>query len=320
VQRPQVDQLLPGMFQRAAGPGTVVAAALDVMAELHEVDEAILADIDATFDPYRAPDRFVPFLARWVDLDRLLPPDTSGGDHIPFAPGYGCLRNLVATGAELAQWRGTSAGLRWFLRLATGIDGFTIVEDVPGRPFHIEVHVPPDATPYLELVERIVAMDKPAFVTAAVVAATPVPDGPVTDDPGPTDVAGGSDAGAPTGTPTGPTDPSDPTTDATGAAAATASGPPPGTGPEATPEPGPPAEPAPTTSPTELVDAPTVPIPTVRPVPATALPPPPPDPTAIGAAPGDGSRWSGSGTESASLPLTAPPPEDPPSAPEGAAP
>jgi phage tail-like protein len=299
MQRPQVDQLLPGMFQRAAGPGTVVSAALDVMAELHEVDEAILADIDAIFDPYRTPDRFVPFLARWVDLDRLLPPDTSGGDLIPFAPGYGCLRNLVATGAELAQWRGTSAGLRWFLRLATGIDGFTIVEDVPGRPFHIEVHAPPEATPYLELVERIVAMDKPAFVTAAVIPAAPAA-GPTTGDADPARPDVDADGPATSGTaPTGPP----PTT---------------GSGPE--PEPTAPVDPAPTTSPTTLVDAPTVPIPTVAPVPATALPPPPPDPTVLGAAPDDGPRWTGSGTESASVPLTAPPPEDPPSAPEGAAP
>ena len=72
MQRPQVDRLLPGMFQRAAGPHTVVGAVLDVMAELHEPDEAILADIDAIFDPYRTPDRFVPFLARWVDLDLSL--------------------------------------------------------------------------------------------------------------------------------------------------------------------------------------------------------------------------------------------------------
>jgi phage tail-like protein len=232
------------MFQRAAGEHTVVGAVLDVMAELHEPDEAILAGIDGIFDPYRTPDRFVPFLARWVDLDRVLPPDVPPGEPVPFAPGYGCLRNLVATGAELAQWRGTSAGLRWFLRLATGVDGFTVVEDLVDRPFHIEVHVPPDAVPYRELVERIVAMEKPAFVTASVV---------VPDESAPAEVA--------------------------------------------------PIEP--TTGPTELVDAPTQPIPAVDPGAAGD----PRDPREI-------ERWTGSATASAWTPTT--PSTTPPATPEGA--
>jgi phage tail-like protein len=174
MQRPQIDRLLPGMYQRVAEPGTMLAAALDVMAELHERDEEILTGIDAYFDPYRAPDGHLAFLARWVDLDRLLPPDAATDQPVPFPSGYGCLRNLIAGAADLAQWRGTSAGLRWFLQLATGVAGFTIDEAVPGRVFHIRVHVPEAAAPYLELVERIVAMEKPAFVTAEMI----VGDGP----------------------------------------------------------------------------------------------------------------------------------------------
>ena len=203
MQRPQIDRLLPGMFQRAAEPGTMVAAVLDVMAELHEPDEVILAGVDEYFDPYRAPDRFLPFLARWVDLDRLLPPSTATDGPVPFPSGYGCLRNLIAAGADLAQWRGTSAGLHWFLQLATGVSGFVVDEAVPGRAFHLRVHVPPGAAAYLALVERIVAMEKPAFVTAEITVADPPPSG---------------DAPTVPRAPTGPTGPTGPTADRPSAA------------------------------------------------------------------------------------------------------
>jgi phage tail-like protein len=176
MRRPRIDALLPENYRRAADAGSPLSAVLAVMEDLHEPDEAILAHVETTFDPYRCADRFVPYLARWVDLDWLLPPDLPPDRPVPFGPGYGRLRTLVAHGAELAQWRGTGAGLRWFLTLATGVGGYQVDEVGHGRPFHLDVTVPAAAADHLELVRRIVAHEKPAYVTADVRLAGPPPE------------------------------------------------------------------------------------------------------------------------------------------------
>src|SRR5688500_4986443 len=119
MHRDAVERLLPTMFQLAARPGSPLDAALHVMADLHEPDEQLLAAIDAVFDPYRAPDAFVPWLTRWVGLEWLVADesidasDDAGSDLTDaFPPGLGRLRDVVGIGAELAQRRGTEAGLR----------------------------------------------------------------------------------------------------------------------------------------------------------------------------------------------------------------
>jgi phage tail-like protein len=179
MRRPQIDQLLPSTYQRTAEPGSVLGALLDVMEHLHAPDEVVLDAVDEYLDPWRCPDAFVPFLARWVDLDWLLPADAPAERPVAFAPGYGRLRTLVAHGAQLAQWRGTSAGLRWFLELATGVSGYAVDEVGHGRPFHVLVLAPAAAEPHLDLVRRIVAGEKPAFVTAEV----QLMPAPTADDP-----------------------------------------------------------------------------------------------------------------------------------------
>ena len=60
--------------------------------------------LDAFFDPRRTPDRFVPFLAAWLDLGRVLPVTT----------GLSPLRELVAEAAAIAQAKGTARGLCGF--------------------------------------------------------------------------------------------------------------------------------------------------------------------------------------------------------------
>ncbi|RBI96481.1 phage tail protein, partial [Micromonospora provocatoris] len=59
MRRAAIERLLPAAYQRAAGPGSVLGALLDVMEALHAPDEAVLADVDALFGPYRTPDGFV---------------------------------------------------------------------------------------------------------------------------------------------------------------------------------------------------------------------------------------------------------------------
>jgi phage tail-like protein len=154
----EILRLLPGVFQRTARAGSPLVALLAAMEALHAPSEAVLGELDALFDPRRAPERFVPFLARWVDLD------------LPVTTGLGRLRELVAAGVELSRWRGTARGLLLFLSTATGRRDFVLDERVPGpdgrpRPFHIRVSAPAELEPHRLMLERIIELEKPAYVT-----------------------------------------------------------------------------------------------------------------------------------------------------------
>jgi phage tail-like protein len=160
MHRDEIEQLLPSVFQRGARPGSVLAALLDAMAAYHEPIEEVLQQLPAVFDPRRAPDRFVPFLAAWLDLGRVLPLTT----------GLAPLRELVAAAAAIAQTKGTARGLILFLETAVGVSGFVIEEEVHRpdgrlRPFHVRIVAPPSALPHRALVERIIESEKPAHVT-----------------------------------------------------------------------------------------------------------------------------------------------------------
>lgn len=213
MRRESIGQLLPLVYQLGAAPGSPLDAALWVMDDLHAPVEQALADVGALFDPYRCPAPFVPWLAGWVGLGWLVDPGRVPGDTDPadwldaFPPGLARLREVVALGSVLAQWRGTEIGLILFLRAATGLNGFTVTQP-PDRPFHLVVDAPAEAGPWAALVERIVAETKPASTTAEVrvagrpVAApgTPPPDTPSSDIPSP-DIP--SPAGAPAPQPQG---------------------------------------------------------------------------------------------------------------------
>jgi phage tail-like protein len=161
-----IERLLPAAYQRAAIQGSVLYALLDVMETMHAPDEEVLATVDDLFAAYRTRDQLLPFLARWLALDHLLPPPDAGASaRLPVPVGR--LRNLVAEGAVLAQWRGTPEGLRRMLEIATGVSGF-LIEEPRNRPYHFVVHVPTDAADQLPLIRRIVEAEKPAATTADV--------------------------------------------------------------------------------------------------------------------------------------------------------
>jgi phage tail-like protein len=164
MRRQAIERLLPAMYQRAATPGGVLYALLDVMESMHAPSEATLAAVDDLVAPYRTPDALVPFLIGWVALDHIAPRGRT--QSIP----VGRLRNLVGRSAELAAWRGTAFGLRTMLETVTGVTGF-IIEEPADRPFHIAVRVPPAALDQIDLVRRVVAAEKPAATTCAVVPA-----------------------------------------------------------------------------------------------------------------------------------------------------
>jgi phage tail-like protein len=165
--REEVERLLPRVLTRTAGPGSPLAALLEAMAQLVDPVQTGLDGFAERLDPYRAPDRFVPWLAGWVGYGYLVDCDDPDAE---FGPGLTRLRVLVAGAAGLARLRGTSSGLVAVLRVATGLDGFAVDDPAPGpdgrpRPFHVVVRTPAAAEPYRALIARIVEHEKPAFVT-----------------------------------------------------------------------------------------------------------------------------------------------------------
>lgn len=175
MRQGEIERLLPGVFRRTLRSGGPLSTLLEVMELLHRPSEEILEKVQTTFMPYRAPDRFVPYLARWVDLGRFFQGPTSNQPEANeslsrLSIGPGNLRELIAAAAYLSQWRGTSRGLLLFLETATGVQGFEIDEQVPDaeglpRPFHILVRAPGSTETHRALIERIVDQEKPAYVT-----------------------------------------------------------------------------------------------------------------------------------------------------------
>lgn len=164
MRKAAIERLLPLAYQRASVEGSVLAALLSVMEALHAQDEKILDHVDDLYTPYRSPDGLVAYLARWIAMDHVLAPPGSAAPAMP----VGRLRDLVAEGAALAQWRGTPYGMSQLLRVATGVTGI-VVDEPPDRPFHLRVRVPVTASGQLGLVSRLVRAEKPAATTCEVV-------------------------------------------------------------------------------------------------------------------------------------------------------
>ena len=172
MKQTQIKKLLPWVFQRTAQPGNPLTALLDVMEDMHAPVEETLSHLDSMFDPRRTADAFVPYLAGWVDLGVLVDVSRGGGPaaSTTFPTGMGRLRELIASAAMLSEWRGTKRGLQMFLEIATGAGGFSIDEQVRKpdgtiRPFHLQVTAPKDLVVHRPLLERIIELEKPAYVT-----------------------------------------------------------------------------------------------------------------------------------------------------------
>lgn len=172
MKRAEIQERLPEVFERTAdAPGNPLGTLLELMERMHAPSEAALERLDRYFDARRAPDSFVPFLAWWVDMGWLMfeDPTAQGAPLRPYPPGLGCLREVTATAAGLAKWRGTMRGLVGLLEAATGTSGFRVEEDVRGAdgrplPFRIRVHAPAGAQRHVELIRRIAEHEKPAHV------------------------------------------------------------------------------------------------------------------------------------------------------------
>ena len=182
MRRVEIEQLLPAIFQRALTRGSLGSALLEAMEALHAPSEAALATLHTTLDPRLAPNTFVPYLARWVDLDRLYDDERATTAPAVLARLHATiefdrLRELVADAAYLSRWRGTAKGLLHFLETATGVRGFAIDERVAAghgtpRPFHMRITAPAAAASSQALIVRIIELEKPAYVTYELAIAT----------------------------------------------------------------------------------------------------------------------------------------------------
>lgn len=183
MKKEEIARLLPEIYRRTREEGGVLDALLAVMESFHDPVEQELEGLAETLDPHRTSDEFVPFLAGWVDLDRLFrePADrrrTVREQSPLLTTDLGRLRVLVSAASELSRWRGTKRGLVRFMELATGLEGFRVEEhggpDEPeGRPYHITVRAPAEAERWRRVLERIVRMEKPAHVTHELVVDQP---------------------------------------------------------------------------------------------------------------------------------------------------
>lgn len=175
MDRALITRFLPENYRSAATDRSALMGMLAAMEAMHEPVEQILETREAYVSPWRAPDPFVMMQAGWLGLDLYF--DWGGGrpgvGTPRFRSGTDRLRLLVAIAAELNRHRGTRETLLSFLRVATGVEGFT-VSDGPGA-FHFTVHAPARARPFADLVNRMVAGESPAHATFDIVFAAAEP-------------------------------------------------------------------------------------------------------------------------------------------------
>ena len=157
----EVARLFPEILGRTHAEGTPFAALVETMAFLLEPADRRVTGLDAYFDPHRAPDAMVPYLAEWVDLGWLPVRAEAGGEGLPMDR----LRALVVEAPRLAAGRGTSRGLRRFLEVALDEATIGVVDDDPARPFHLVVELPKRVEFQRRLAELIVQSEKPVHLT-----------------------------------------------------------------------------------------------------------------------------------------------------------
>lgn len=158
-----IGSLLPAIMQEDP-------LAMALTEALDQVIAPAIASLDclhAYLDPRLAPTDFLDWLARWVgvDLNENWPPDRQ--------------RAVVAAAVSLHRTRGTIAGLRDYLTLATGgsveitdSGGSTWSETpdaaLPGEPtqhVHVQVTLPPGSTIQPAVIDDLVNTAKPVHVT-----------------------------------------------------------------------------------------------------------------------------------------------------------
>ncbi len=135
---------------------------LEVMEHLHEPSEELMSKLEMYFDPQRTRADLLPMLGYWLGLDELLLRRSAN------------IRTFVARAVELWKWRGTAWAVTESLEIATGVPGFVVSEEPPdagraARPFHFFVTTPEGVLKDKEVIEKVIEMQKPAYVTYEII-------------------------------------------------------------------------------------------------------------------------------------------------------
>lgn len=174
----EIARLLPAVLRRGRAPDRTdpLSILLSAMAALQLRPEGVLDELEAFYDPQRAPLDSLVFLAYWMDLESTIAPGQPSGlawrrstdwrevvaEGIP--AGTDRLRELVGEAVPLLRQRGTAQGLRRFLQAATGVQEIEVYESRE-LPFHIHVVYPATAWWHAETLRRLVEIQKPAYLT-----------------------------------------------------------------------------------------------------------------------------------------------------------
>ena len=170
-----IASLLPPVMAAQLRVNSPESALLDAMHCMLAPAESAMHALPRACNPRTCPDRFIPLLVRWLDLDRIFTKDqhiSANPDEHRSSASLGHIRELCATALTCSRWRGTEYGLLLFLRTITGeahwhIDDADCDEMGKLRPFHITVSGPRTATHHRRLAMRVISSEKPAYVTAS---------------------------------------------------------------------------------------------------------------------------------------------------------
>lgn len=174
---------LPQVFADAHIDGAPLAAVVAAGDGMQHPVADTLDHLETAVDPFRATEALVCYLASWVDLDWLTIPEGNRRSRSTLPGGVDPLRDLIGAAADLSARRGTAPGMVRFLELATRVTGFAVTD---AGNFRLLVRVPAAAEPQRDAVARIVAVLKPAHVTAELspppAGVDPIPDHQPTAD------------------------------------------------------------------------------------------------------------------------------------------
>jgi len=129
VSRQSLILFLPSIYHRDDDDGSnVVRSLLWVIQHMLDSVEVKIESIHDYFDPYEAPEEFLPWLAGWVafTLDENWPVEKK--------------RRLIRRAVDFYRIRGTARGIKLFLKLFTGHEPEIIENQWPFDGFQIGVH------------------------------------------------------------------------------------------------------------------------------------------------------------------------------------
>jgi phage tail-like protein len=118
--------------------------------------EGKIASLLYYFDPHRAPERFLPWLANWTGfaLRADLPPEKK--------------RDFIASAISLYRMRGTKANMERLLEIFTSRKA-TVRDDLAGKPFHFRVSISFNDTADIErkraIAHALIEREKPAHTS-----------------------------------------------------------------------------------------------------------------------------------------------------------